>query len=97
MTIEVRDGDDGDQDVDAVPDNWQSGQASAGVPFLPANTPTYVPAGTSTVAWGISGGHNYTWKGVATVEALGPGGWTSETVSHDWSIDFFGGGWGSCS
>ena len=95
VTIDVQEGVDGDEE----PSGWQSGEAEAGVPFLPANTPTYVPADTSTVAWGISGGYNHTWSGVATVEALGPGGWTSESVSHDWTIIFnlFGAGWGECS
>lgn len=95
VTIEVQDG----VDTGETPSNWQSGDAGAGVPFLPANSPTYVPASTSTVAWGIGSGYNHTWSGVATVEALGPGGWTSETVSHDWKITFnlFGAGWGECS
>ena len=83
----------------AVPAEWQSGEAEGGVPFLPANTPTDVPAGTTTVAWGISGGWNRTWEGTVSVRALGPSGWESGPVQYDWSIgfDFLGGGYGSCT
>lgn len=99
VTLTLQDGDDADEEPDPVPQAWQSGEASAGVPLLAANTSTDLPPSTSTVAWGISAGYNYTWSGVATVEALGPGGWTSETVTHDWSIGFnlLGMGFGACT
>lgn len=91
VTISVEGGD--------APDGWASGESSEGHPYVPANTPTYLPASTSTVAWGISGGWNTTWTGDVTVEAVGPGGWTSQPVTHSWSIgfDLVGGGYGSCS
>lgn len=94
VTITVQDGID-----DEVPAGWATGTDTDGTPYIPANTPTFVPASTTTVAWGISGGWNYTWKGVVDVEAIGPGGWSSTAVSHDWSIGFdvLGGGYGSCS
>ncbi|GAA1490747.1 hypothetical protein [Brachybacterium sacelli] len=83
----------------AEPNGWDSGQTSEGYPLIPANTPTYVPATTSTAAWGITGGWNATWTGDVSVEAIGPGGWTSSAVSHDWSIgfDFLGAGYGACT
>lgn len=82
-----------------VPGGWASGATDEGYPFLPANTPTYVPASTSTVAWSISGGWAAGWDGVVTVEAVGPGGWASDATSYDWSIgfDILGIGYGSCT
>ncbi|APX33545.1 hypothetical protein BH708_13425 [Brachybacterium sp. P6-10-X1] len=82
-----------------APDGWNSGQTSEGYPLVPADSPTYVPATTSTVAWGITGGWNQAWAGDVSVEAVGPGGWSSPPVSHEWAIgfDFLGGGYGSCT
>ncbi|WP_114853851.1 hypothetical protein [Brachybacterium sp. YJGR34] len=93
VTVLVQDGDG------TVPGGWQSGTTSEGYPLLPANTPTVVPASTTAVAWGISGDWNNEWKGIVTVEALGPGGWSSQSVQHDWTIgfDWLGIGYGTCT
>ncbi|NUL44775.1 hypothetical protein F7P69_06140 [Cellulosimicrobium funkei] len=99
VTVTVGDGDDADEVDDEVPAGWQTGHDADGNPLLPANTPTYVPAANSVVAWGITGGWSYTWKGTVTVSAVGPGGWASSDTSYDWTLgfDFLGNGYGSCT
>lgn len=99
VIVAVGDGDDGGTEDDEVPGAWSTGETSGGVPYVAANTPTVVPADAGAVAWGITTGWSYTWRGTATVTALGPGGWESEPVEYTWSIGFglLGEAYSSCT
>ncbi|MGH3654252.1 hypothetical protein [Glutamicibacter sp.] len=82
-----------------VPAEWQSGTTSEGYEFLPANTTVELPASATAAVWGVNGGWNANYQGSISVQALGPGGWSSPEVSYDWEIafDFVGGGYGTCT
>ena len=56
-------------------------------------------ASTSRVQWGIASGYAHEWSGTVSVTALGPGGWESAPVRHDWTIRFdaFWQGAGTCT
>ncbi|WP_221586071.1 hypothetical protein [Microbacterium sp. G2-8] len=99
VTVMLGDGDDWGEEVDDVPAGWATGATPDGASYIAANTPTVVSADTTALAWGIGGGWSSTWRGTATVTALGPGGWESDAIEFAWSIgyDLLGMAYSSCT
>lgn len=77
--------------VDVVPSgsfSWQTADAADGTPMLPIGE-SYWPADTAQVGWGIEGWSLFespSWSGAVAVQAIGPGGWTSDQLMFDWTI-----------
>ncbi|WP_158685246.1 hypothetical protein [Microbacterium halophytorum] len=78
---------------------WDSGATPEGFPLLSSGDPVVVPADTRAVAWGITGGWSMGYAGEVSVAAVAPGGWVSDTVTYDWTIEFdwIGLGYGTCT
>jgi|GEM_PF-1771230 len=66
--------------------SWATGTVDD-TPMLPVGE-SFWSADTAQVGWGIKGWSlgGGSWSGTVKVQAIGPGGWTSDPVYFDWSI-----------